>query len=405
MMKALGFQEPASAIMEGIIELHNNVMFYLIVIVVVVAWVLYSLVEEYSEDLYKIERRIEILDTIGITHGRLLEIIWTITPSIILVGIAIPSFGLLYAMDELITPNITIKAIGHQWYWSYEYTEKGEEGVSFDSYMVPEEDLIEGELRLLTVDKQVWVPMNVNVRVIVTATDVLHSWAVPALGVKMDAVPGRLNQIGMYIKREGTFNGQCSEICGVNHAFMPIQIRSYNLSEMSIGGLLMITRGKLYEYRKGIIFTLGIVLTIICGILYLELYTNIIPPEIGDYFMDFLRQETPAEEAARLERERRKRIFAESDRSIKKARDFWEWKQKMAKMTADANAAANAAADTSTASTADKAKDVNTINIGGRKVRVAMTQAEVNTVIILTGVAAVGACLVIIVKLITGGGK
>jgi cytochrome c oxidase subunit 2 len=220
------FQQPATGIMEGIIELHNNIMFYLIIVVTLVTWVLYTIVEEYKENLESVVTRVEVMETINITHGRLIEIIWTITPSLVLVAIAIPSFGLLYAMDELIEPNLTLKAIGHQWYWSYEYTDQNvSDDIIFDSYMVTEDALAEGELRLLTVDKQVWLPRNVHIRVVVTATDVLHSWAVPALGVKMDAVPGRINQIGLFIKREGIFYGQCSEICGVNHGFMPIQVK------------------------------------------------------------------------------------------------------------------------------------------------------------------------------------
>jgi cytochrome c oxidase subunit 2 len=230
----ISFQDPVTAIMEGIIELHNDVMYYLIVIVILVAWVLYSIVDEYMENVFKVENRQEILSTINITHGRLIEIIWTITPSLVLVAIGVPSFALLYAMDELIEPNITVKVIGHQWYWSYEYTDgyKGS-GIIFDSYMIPEEDLTMGQLRLLTVDKPLWLPKNVHIRVVVTSADVLHSWAMPAFGVKMDAVPGRLNQVGLYLKREGVFYGQCSELCGVNHAFMPIEVKVVTLDNYS----------------------------------------------------------------------------------------------------------------------------------------------------------------------------
>jgi cytochrome c oxidase subunit 2 len=227
----LGFQEPATAIMEGIIELHNNVMYYLIVVVILVSWMLYRIVEDYKEQERGVcvENRREVLATIGLIHGKVLEIVWTITPSLVLVAIGIPSFGLLYAMDELIEPGMTLKALGHQWYWSYEFTDVSDVDVSVeeevsDSYMVPEEDLFPGEVRLLTTDIKVYLPINVHVRLIVTATDVLHAWAVPAMGVKIDAVPGRLNQMGIYIKREGRFFGQCSELCGVNHGFMPIEV-------------------------------------------------------------------------------------------------------------------------------------------------------------------------------------
>jgi len=161
-------------------------------------------------------------------NATLLEIVWTIAPSFILLAIAIPTFALLYAMDEVIDPALTIKAIGHQWYWSYEYSDY-DKNINFDSYMVNEDDLKLGDLRLLEVDHRVVVPVNTHIRVIVTSADVLHSWAVPALGVKMDACPGRLNQTSLFIKRTGLFYGQCSEICGVNHAFMPIVIEAVDL--------------------------------------------------------------------------------------------------------------------------------------------------------------------------------
>lgn len=173
----------------------------------------------------------------SITHGTTIEIIWTIIPSIILIIIAIPSFILLYSMDEVVTDNLslTIKVIGHQWYWSYQISDLRQESynkeaidysMAFDSYMVQEEDLNKGELRLLEVDNALKIPVKTHIRVIVSSTDVLHSWAVPSLGVKVDAVPGRLNQTSMFIKRDGLYYGQCSEICGINHAFMPIKIQT-----------------------------------------------------------------------------------------------------------------------------------------------------------------------------------
>ena len=156
------------------------------------------------------------------------------TPSLILVLIAVPSFALLYSLDEVVDPAVTIKAIGHQWYWSYEYSDYSQESdqsIAFDSYMVPEDDLELGQLRLLDVDNRLVVPANTHIRVIITAADVLHSWAVPSLGVKCDAVPGRLNQIPLFIKREGVFYGQCSELCGANHAFMPIVVEAVSLED------------------------------------------------------------------------------------------------------------------------------------------------------------------------------
>lgn len=166
-------------------------------------------------------------------HHTLLEIIWTIIPSLILLAIAVPSFILLYSMDEIIDPSITIKAVGHQWYWSYEYSDYKVEfdDIEFDSYMIPDEELEIGQLRLLEVDNPVVLPVNTHIRVILTSNDVLHSWAVPSLGVKTDCVPGRLNQVSIFLKRLGTFYGQCSEICGVNHGFMPIVVKSVTLDQ------------------------------------------------------------------------------------------------------------------------------------------------------------------------------
>lgn len=169
-----------------------------------------------------------------VVHGTVIEILWTIFPSIILMFIAIPSFALLYSMDEVVDPAITIKAIGHQWYWSYEYSDynsSDEQSLAFDSYMVPEDELELGQLRLLEVDNRVVVPANTHLRMIITSADVLHSWAVPSLGVKCDAVPGRLNQASILIKREGVYYGQCSELCGTNHAFMPIVVEAVSLND------------------------------------------------------------------------------------------------------------------------------------------------------------------------------
>ena len=143
--------------------------------------------------------------------------------------IQIPSFGLLYSLDELIDPTITLKIVGHQWYWSYEYSDyatlEGGESLNFDSYLVPTADLNAGSFRLLEVDNRVILPINTHIRLLLTAADVLHCWAIPSFGIKLDACPGRLSQASLFIKREGYFYGQCSEICGVNHGFMPIVVR------------------------------------------------------------------------------------------------------------------------------------------------------------------------------------
>lgn len=218
----LGFQDAATPMMQGIIDLHHDIFFFLILILVFVLWILVRALWHFNYKKNPIPQRI--------VHGTTIEILWTIFPSIILMFIAIPSFALLYSMDEVVVdPAMTIKAIGHQWYWTYEYSDynsSDEQSLTFDSYMIPEDDLELGQLRLLEVDNRVVVPAKTHLRIIVTSADVLHSWAVPSLGVKCDAVPGRLNQISILVQREGVYYGQCSEICGTNHAFMPIVVEA-----------------------------------------------------------------------------------------------------------------------------------------------------------------------------------
>ena len=166
-------------------------------------------------------------------HGTVIEILWTLIPSIILLIVAIPSFALLYSVDEVIDPAISLKVVGHQWYWSYEYSDYSTEdaAINFDSYITGEDELEFGQIRLLEVDNRIILPDEVHTRILVTAADVLHSWAVPSLGVKMDACPGRLNQTTLFPNREGVFYGQCSEICGVNHGFMPIVVENVETSK------------------------------------------------------------------------------------------------------------------------------------------------------------------------------
>jgi len=204
--------------MEEIIFFHDQVMFILIIIITTVLWLIIKALSGKAYHRYLVD-------------GTLLEIVWTIVPAVILILIAFPSLKLLYLMDEVMDPALTIKAIGHQWYWSYEYSDYQTETLEFDSYMVPTSDLNKGDFRLLEVDNRLVVPINTHVRVLVTGADVLHSFAVPALAVKMDAVPGRLNQTGFFIKRPGIFYGQCSEICGANHSFMPIVIEAVSLDK------------------------------------------------------------------------------------------------------------------------------------------------------------------------------
>jgi cytochrome c oxidase subunit 2 len=218
------FQDPATPIREGILDLYNMICTIIVVIITFVLWMLVRAIMMFNISNNKIRS--------NITHGLVIEIVWTIIPARILGFIAIPSFLLLYSMDEIINPAITLKAIGHQWYWSYELTdtESSDRRINFDSYMITEDSLKEGQLRLLEVDNGLILPILTHIRVLVTSADVLHCWAVPSLGVKIDAVPGRINQTSLFIKRPGVFHGQCSELCGVNHRFMPITIEGSDIS-------------------------------------------------------------------------------------------------------------------------------------------------------------------------------
>lgn len=230
-----GFQKAASPVMEALINLHNHVMFYLTGVLVFTFGVLSYILYTHTISTHPIRQylQIKVLYKGQISHHAFLEFVWTVLPTVILLAIAMPSFALLYAMDANVSHYMTLKVIGHQWYWSYEYTlpsfitsnpDIPTFNIKFDSYMVPTEELKPGQLRLLSTDNPVILPLNKYIKVEVTASDVLHSWAVPALGVKIDAVPGRSNEITVFIDREGTYFGQCSELCGVNHGFMPIEI-------------------------------------------------------------------------------------------------------------------------------------------------------------------------------------
>lgn len=219
----LYFQDAGTPVMEGIINLHHDLMFFIVFIFFFVFVVLFRTLASFKYS----ESRKEDLSRL-VVHGTTIEIIWTVIPSLILVVVALPSFALLYSIDEIIDPALTIKVIGYQWYWGYEYndfeTQVGT--VKFDSYMVPEDELQLGTLRLLEVDNRIVLPLNTHTRVLVTASDVLHSWAIPSLGVKLDACPGRLNQTSLFITRKGVFFGQCSEICGSGHGNMPIAVEA-----------------------------------------------------------------------------------------------------------------------------------------------------------------------------------
>ena len=223
----LYFQDSATPQMEGLVELHDNIMFYLVIILFGVAWIILRVIKNYSYMKSPISHKY-------LNHGTLIELIWTITPALILILIAFPSFKLLYLMDEVSDPSMSVLAEGHQWYWSYQYPDfltNDNEFIEFDSYLVPESDLEDGALRMLEVDNRVIIPELTHVRFIVTGADVIHSFACPALGIKCDAYPGRLNQVSVFINREGTFYGQCSELCGVLHSSMPIVIESVSIEK------------------------------------------------------------------------------------------------------------------------------------------------------------------------------
>jgi cytochrome c oxidase subunit 2 len=211
----LGFQPPATPVMDDIERFHGMVLPIITVIALFVLALLVTVVLRFNSKANPVPSRL--------THHTGLEIAWTVLPIVILVFIAIPSFRLLYFQQVLPKADMTIKATGAQWYWSYEYPDNG--GISFDANMIQEADLKPGQPRLLAVDNEVVVPVNKIVRVQVTGADVIHSFAMPAFGIKIDAIPGRLNETWFKATREGVFYGQCSELCGTKHAFMPIAIR------------------------------------------------------------------------------------------------------------------------------------------------------------------------------------
>nr|VFU78619.1 cytochrome c oxydase subunit 2 [Proasellus escolai] len=211
---SLGLQNSASPLMEQLTFFHDHAM---IVLIAITSFVGYLLVSTLNNQL---THRLFL-------ESQFIEVIWTILPAVILIFIAFPSLRLLYLLDEVNQPSVTLKATGHQWYWSYEYSDFS--NTEFDSYMIPSSDLDLGDFRLLEVDNRVSLPQSFQIRLLVTASDVIHSWTVPSLGVKADAVPGRLNQLSFILKRPGIFYGQCSEICGANHSFMPIVLESVSL--------------------------------------------------------------------------------------------------------------------------------------------------------------------------------
>ena len=212
----LGFQAAASPVMERISEFHNLLLVIITGITVFVLGLMVYVALRFNEKSNPVPSKT--------THNTVLEVLWTAVPVVILMVMAVPSFKLLYFMDRAQDAEMTIKVIGHQWYWSYEYPDHG--NFTFDSFMVPDDELKDGQPRLLAVDNKVVLPINTDIRVLLTSDDVLHAWAVPALITKLDAVPGRINETWMRINREGTYYGQCSELCGVNHGFMPVAVEA-----------------------------------------------------------------------------------------------------------------------------------------------------------------------------------
>ena len=206
-----GFQNSAAPLMEQLIFFHDHAMLILILITTLVGYFKGSLLFNKFVNRY-------LLD------GQMIEIVWTVFPALILIVLALPSLRLLYLIDEVNEPSLTLKAVGHQWYWSYEYSDFT--NIEFDSYMVPTNALDDDSFRLLEVDNRVILPYLTQVRMLVRAADVIHSWTVPSLGIKADAIPGRLNQLNLMFNRPGVFYGQCSEICGANHSFMPIAVEA-----------------------------------------------------------------------------------------------------------------------------------------------------------------------------------
>ncbi|MHA1600315.1 MAG: cytochrome c oxidase subunit II [Alphaproteobacteria bacterium] len=212
----LGFDPPASPTMERIIEFHDLLLVIITLITIFVTVLLLYVLYRFSEKRNPTPSRT--------THNTTIEVLWTVIPVVILVIVAIPSFKLLYYADRAEDAEMTIKAIGHQWYWSYEYPDDG--NFTFDAVMVADEDLEDGQHRLLDTDTYVVLPINTKIRLLIAADDVIHAFALPSMGVKLDAVPGRINETWIEITREGTFYGQCSEICGSGHSYMPIAVKA-----------------------------------------------------------------------------------------------------------------------------------------------------------------------------------
>jgi len=217
----MGFQEAATPVMEQITQFHEMLLIIIFAIGIFVTLLLFFVIFRFRESANPNPSKT--------SHNTLIEVVWTLIPVIILVVIAVPSFKLLFYMDRTNDAEMTLKVVGHQWYWSYVYPDH--DNIEFDSYMVKEADLKPGQLRLLDVDNPVVIPVDTNVRILVTSADVLHSWAVPAFGVKQDTIPGRLRETWVRVTKPGKYYGQCSELCGTGHGFMSIVVKAVSKEE------------------------------------------------------------------------------------------------------------------------------------------------------------------------------
>nr|AAK32123.1 cytochrome oxidase subunit II [Hamamelistes miyabei]AAK32128.1 cytochrome oxidase subunit II [Hamamelistes miyabei]AAK32129.1 cytochrome oxidase subunit II [Hamamelistes miyabei]AAK32130.1 cytochrome oxidase subunit II [Hamamelistes miyabei] len=210
----LNFQNSNSPLMEQLIFFHDHTIFIIMMIMLIITYMMMFIIKNKFIN-------------IKIMENQIIEIIWTTIPPIILIFIAMPSLHLLYLMDEIKSPIMTIKIFGHQWFWSYEYSDFS--NIEFEAYMI--NNLNKENFRLIEVDNKTIIPFKFNIRLLISSNDVIHSWTIPSLAIKMDAIPGRMNQINLFMNRPGMYFGQCSEICGINHSFMPIQIESININK------------------------------------------------------------------------------------------------------------------------------------------------------------------------------
>ncbi len=238
----LNFQKAATPVMEGILDLHHTVFFFIVIIFVFVMSALIYLINNFSikwnyvdeDNVSQLIERNNYKYTYNVVHWTWLEIIWTLIPSVILMLIALPSFMLLYSIDEVISPMVTVKITGYQWYWNYDYGDYNKK-INYDAFLyepTSKKEIVKlNKNYLLHATKSLVLPVNTHIRLLVSARDVIHSWTVPSFGVKIDAVPGRLNQVSIFVKREGVYYGQCSELCGKGHAAMPIEVRVVNVSQ------------------------------------------------------------------------------------------------------------------------------------------------------------------------------